>query len=144
MPYVLRSFGAPVFISSTQVTSTILSPHAMAPPNTPYMGTGGMVPMYQALSPYMINGQVLDTPWIATSPHLASWEVLPPASIFLLSFANPSTVTQSYLINGATITMTFALLDGTMVTGPVSLNVNQGTLWLVTCTTTTSIPILHA
>jgi hypothetical protein len=143
MPYVLRSFGAPVFISSTAITTTVLSPHAMAPPTTPYIGTGGMAPMYQSLSSYMINGQVLDTPWIATSPMTTTWELLPSGSIFTLSFVSPSTVTQSYLVDGTTITMTFALIDGTMVTGPVLLSVNQGTLWLITCTTMASIPILH-
>lgn len=144
MPYVLRSFGAPVFISSAAVTATVLSPHAMVPPNTPYRGTGAMAPVYQSLSPYMINGQVLDTPWIATAPMTATGAVLPLASMFTISFANPSTVTQSYLIDGTTITMTFALLDGTMVTGSVLLKVLQGPLWLVTCTTTASIPIVHA
>lgn len=146
MPYVLRAFGAPVLVSSSGPGSipTNLSPRAMTLPSTQYNGTGGMLPTYQALSSYAVNGQFIDTPWIATTPWHVTWEAIPPGSIFLLSFINPSTNTQTLLTNGSVVTMTFALVDGTMVTGPISLQVTQGSIWLVVCTTITTISILHS
>ena len=93
---------------------------------------GPALPLLPPVLPYQVNGIMLDCPVVCSAP--ASTGLLVVAgSVFTLVFQNMSATTNNTLITGLA-TMTFALVTGEMVTGPVLLAVQ-----LVGATTTVTV-----
>jgi hypothetical protein len=82
-------------------------------PGVSYAGTGGMMPLADTIvKTYTINGLLLDTPNICTTPMTSNGVSVPAGSSFVLFFVNPSPRTQALLVNGTTVQMTFLLFSG--------------------------------
>ncbi len=84
---------------------------------------------------YAVNGAILaDQPILTSAPFLQGITV-PAGSVFTLLFSNPSTPTQTALASGASVSLTFALFTGMMVTGQVQVvSTLTGGMFQVTCT----------
>jgi hypothetical protein len=112
-------------------------------PRPQYAGTGGMLPLISVpVKTYIINGLLLDTPTVCTTPMTCNGLVVPVSSSFVLLFINPTPRTQALLIDNSTVLMTFLLFSGEQVSGNVLLDVSQiGATWQVVCTTLTTIQV---
>jgi hypothetical protein len=120
--YVIRAFGGTLVTTTpTPPSGNALSPLVYATTN--FRGVGMGLPILIPIqSPYMVNGTILsDQPGTCTAPFVTS-SLIPVGSTFTLIFSSPSNATQTNLANGSTITFTFALADGSMATGPVSVS----------------------
>lgn len=85
--------------------------------------------------PYAVAGMPLPTqPGIKTCPESQTQRIFAGAT-FTLLFFSPDTTTQAILASGATVSLQFALSDGSMVTAPVLIAATlTGSVYQVDCT----------
>ena len=97
---------------------------------------------YPPTLPYSVNGTVLDSqPTTMTAP-VATAGTIAAGATFTLLFSNPSSATQAALANGSTVTLRFGLVDGSSVSGQVTLaSTLVGTTFSVSVTLTQTITI---
>jgi hypothetical protein len=107
---------------------------------------GESLPLYRHDNQYQVGGITLaDQPTTSTAPDVQA-NIIDAGSTFTLIFNNAGSPTQNALVNGSTVTMTFALKFGGTATGQVLLASNlTGSVFTVQCTVVAPIgPIQDA
>lgn len=129
-----RVFGGTLILPATPPPPS--PPPVIVTPAIPpqYLG-GTIVPLYTVpANAYAVNGTVLDSqPTLCTAP--ISTAPIPAGTTLTLGFSNPSAMVQALFTNGATLSLTFALSDGSLRTAQVSIQIQTvGSMLLVSAT----------
>lgn len=118
--YACRVFGGAVPYTPTPLARLLSGIYT--PPAGTTMMAGEVLPFtIPPFSSYAVNGTRIDSqPTTMTAP-MATAGVIPTGSVFTLVFSPASSLTQTSLASGSTLTLRFGLADRSSVSGPVSV-----------------------
>lgn len=123
-----------VYTPKASLVAPAVAPPLTLPNASGYLGQGPVVPLYQQVGTYLVNGTPLATsPTIATTPRRAG-RILPIGTSFTLGFQNPDSGTTTVFASGGQVTLTFTLENGKTAEALVQvMSMTSGSYFQVDC-----------